>query len=194
MSKSTNEILKDIAVVLGGTVTEKDNDTNELLSIIKNNISAGGSSGGGSKLYEHNLKFNFDFVILENEDEFIQDLHVKIINGNANPFTSESLAKYLSDIDIAENTDVDLLTCHYYPPSSFNKKIPDGILDAVIRKINNGGSTSYSVYFDHYQGSSSHTFKYKTGFKTLTYNEELKSAPALDEMNISSVSDFVIEL
>ena len=53
MSQNKNEILKDIALSLGGTVTKKDNDTNELLSIIRDNVSEGGSAGG--VMYRHTL-------------------------------------------------------------------------------------------------------------------------------------------
>lgn len=57
MSKNTNSILKEIAVSLGGAVTENDNDTNELLSIIKDNIpaSGGSSTSGGTTIYKHTL-------------------------------------------------------------------------------------------------------------------------------------------
>ena len=54
MSQNKNQILKDIAIKLGGTVTKNDNDTNELLSIIRDNVSGGsGGADGGSKLYRH---------------------------------------------------------------------------------------------------------------------------------------------
>ena len=39
-----NELLKDIAVALGATVTDKDNDTNELLALIRDNIQGGAGS------------------------------------------------------------------------------------------------------------------------------------------------------
>ena len=69
MAKNANKILKEIAVKMGGNVGEKDNDTNELLAsiatslgatpdskknsnelleLISENVSAGGSSGGTS--------------------------------------------------------------------------------------------------------------------------------------------------
>lgn len=47
-SKSVNKILSDIATKLGGTVKESVNDTNEILEVIRDNMSSGGSGTGGS--------------------------------------------------------------------------------------------------------------------------------------------------
>lgn len=54
MPQNKNEILKDIAVKLGGTPGKNDNDTNELLSVIKDAIPESGSSSGG-QLYSHDI-------------------------------------------------------------------------------------------------------------------------------------------
>lgn len=49
-TKRTTKILSDIATKLGGNVTESTNDQNELLELIRDNITE-----GGSKLYKHQV-------------------------------------------------------------------------------------------------------------------------------------------
>ena len=90
-----NQLLKEIAEKLGGNVGKNDNDTNELLALIRDNIgNAGGgsgSSGGGSKLYNHVIEI--PLVVTGSSTH----VNVPLITNFETPLDSTNIVSLLSD-------------------------------------------------------------------------------------------------
>ena len=155
---SQNKILKDIAVKLGGTVGANDNDTNELLGIIRDNVSTGGSGGGGSNVaklvatayasesVDHlsSLKFKLTTPLKPNQFYLIKYYNdvwgtwgktlgttsVQGIDGNGN-----EIIHFSEDIFISDGSNVTILTMVYGYMSDVDSDSNNSF--AIVNLMNN---------------------------------------------------------
>lgn len=88
---SKNEILKEILTKAGGNVDDlPDNLETTILRRIAESMSGGGSSGGGTKLYIHEL----DFAMSGNDYNNYLSVKIKYLAGTVTEFTKDNINNF----------------------------------------------------------------------------------------------------
>ena len=96
-----NELLKDIAVALGATVTDKDNDTNELLALIRDNLPSNEPAEPvepvePAKLYRHYISMRLEGYETGSYEQSSDNIILTVYANFKTPFESfYDLYKYL---------------------------------------------------------------------------------------------------
>ena len=175
-----NELLKDIAVALGATVTDKDNDTNELLALIRDNLPSNEPAEPVEpvepmKLYKHYLEITIsNTTFSSNPDKKLTGYFTIYSSSQDVISTTSDLQSHMYCI-----TTDDYRT--YYPETLIGTAKPNKV--CFLRMSNTDPNESY---YDE-QGAG-------TAFTLLTENDSMSYQYPEQPTEIYTMTDYVTEL